>query len=315
MPLLTALKRRLTPATQWIPIALGFPQPVVTVRLVAGGQQFDVTANNVITALNPMMVSIGLDTPLRSALELTPAAQLHFVDRERDRLLGVLHLRFAGHWNVAEVQLGVFDVVSGAHFCTSRLAQAWEGWKYRRAERRRSQPDSLGLSPQMVEQTMVFYLCPRPVFLVSVSDRENSNLFPMDLVGPVLPDHFSLALRNTSPSVQTIKNARTLALSSVPAGYVKVAYQLGAHHKRTTIDFASLPFKTALSTQFSLPVPQEAPRVREIEILDHRSNGSHTQFLGRVVSDAGAGSDHLLFHTSGIHQQYRTRHKSAFQVA
>jgi hypothetical protein len=32
----------------------------------------------------------------------------------------------------------------------------------------------VALSQQQVEQTMIFYLCPRPVFLVSVSDGDNS---------------------------------------------------------------------------------------------------------------------------------------------
>ena len=160
---------------------------------------------------------------------------------------------------------------------------------------------------------MVFSLCPRPVYLVSVDDGERSNVFPMDLVGPLLPQRFTLALRNTSQSVETIKKARKVALAEVPGSACQMAYRLGEHHKKQSIDWQQLPFGLKRSKVFGLPVPDIALGVREIEILDFQTVGSHTFFVGRVASHEKLIEGRQLFHTSGIHQQLRRRLGSPFE--
>jgi flavin reductase (DIM6/NTAB) family NADH-FMN oxidoreductase RutF len=153
------------------------------------------------------------------------------------------------------------------------------------------------------------------VFFVSVDDGQHSNVFPMDLVGPLQPDRFTLALRSTSPSVETMKSARRIALGDVPGDACQIAYQLGAHHKKQQIDWDSLPFQTLRSRQFSLRVPDIALRVREVEILDFQSVGSHTLFVGRICSEQALRTGPQLFHTSGIHQRLKVRLGRPFQEA
>jgi flavin reductase (DIM6/NTAB) family NADH-FMN oxidoreductase RutF len=314
MYLPAALKKRLRATSQWQAISLQQPQETIRVRLVTADREFDVTGNNVIAALKPLTISIGLDARMRSAVELGSLPELHLVDENFKRPIGVLRLHHLRHWNAADALLGMFEVLHGTHRCTPWPRRTWDGWMYRRAARRNTRPDSLALTPSAVEQTMVFYLRPRPVYLVSVDDGEHSNIFPMDLVGPVVPERFTLALRNTSPSVETIRRTRKVALSSVPAGDCQIAYQLGAHHNKITIDRESLPFKLSRSKEFSLPIPITALRVRELDILDFQSIGSHTLFVGRIVSDDSMRSGPQMFHTCGVHQQLRIRHKRGFEV-
>jgi flavin reductase (DIM6/NTAB) family NADH-FMN oxidoreductase RutF len=313
MQLPLAAKTRLAPTAQWLPIALPYPQRSVQVVLACGGGQFDVTANSVIAALKPLTISIGISAPMRSALASGSDAELKFVDRDLDRVIGVLLLRQVDSWGVAGSVLALFEVRRGRHRCAGWPRRTFDRWMYRRAARKSTRPDAFSLAAQIVEQTMIFYLCPRPVFLVSVDDGQHSNVFPMDLVGPAGSDHFSLALRSTSPSVATIKSERKVALSAIAAADCRIAYQLGAHHKRLTIDRDALPFKLCRSTLFSLPVPANALRVREVEILDFRAIGSHTMFLGRVACDERGVDGTQLFHTCGIYQQWRIRHKRPFQ--
>ena len=71
------------------------------------------------------------------------------------------------------------------------------------------------MPPEAVDHLQVLYISPRPVVLVSVDDGVNANMFPMDLVGPIHGGGFTLALRNTSPSVQTLRTARRAALAHV----------------------------------------------------------------------------------------------------
>jgi flavin reductase (DIM6/NTAB) family NADH-FMN oxidoreductase RutF len=309
-----ALKKRLRATTQWQPISLQFPQEIIQVRLVTATHEFDVSVNNVAAALKPLTIAIGLDAQMRSAVEFASEPELHFVDRHLKRPIGVLRLRHMKFWNTSETLLGLFEVRYGTHRCARWPRRVWDRWMYRRAASKNTRPDSFSLAPNVLEQTMIFYICPRPVFLVSVDDGQHSNVFPMDLVGPIAPDRFTLALRSTSPSVETIKHERKVALSSIAADDYQIAYQLGAHHKRVTIDPDTLPFKLSRSREFSLPIPVTALRVREIEILDFQSIGSHTLFVGRIVSDEQRGNGPQLFHTCGVHQRLRTHHGLPFQV-
>jgi hypothetical protein len=153
------------------------------------------------------------------------------------------------------------------------------------------------------------------VVLVSVADGSHSNLFPMDLIGPVSSDRFTLALRSTSPSIATMKSARRVVLSDVPARDYAAAYKLGIHHKNVMLDWDHLPFEIRRSGNFSLPYPAIALRTREVEILDFDSIGSHTFFVTRIASESSAVDGAQFFHTSGIYQHFRSRNGRPFPAA
>jgi flavin reductase (DIM6/NTAB) family NADH-FMN oxidoreductase RutF len=314
VPIPKPLKSWLRPTGQWLAISLPPSQHSVTISLVTAAGEFDVTDNSAVAAMRPFTLRIGLNPQLQSALQAGPGPELHFVDRELGRIIGVLRLRHLRDWNTAAAQLALFEVAGGAHRCAHWLRRGWDSWRYERAVRN-IPPEKVLMAPTAVEQMMVFYLRPRPVFLVSVDDGRHSNIFPMDLVGPLQPAAFTLALRNTSPSVETIKRARRVAMADVPGTACRIAYQLGAHHKQSQVDWDSLPFKTFPSREFALRVPAIALRVREVEILDFQTVGSHTLFLGRIVSEQPLGQGAQLFHTSAIHQQLRMRYKRPFQEA
>jgi hypothetical protein len=151
--------------------------------------------------------------------------------------------------------------------------------------------------------------------LVSVDDGSHSNLFPMDLIGPVSADRFTLALRSTSPSIATMKSARRAALSDVPAREYATAYKLGIHHKNVKVEWDRLPFRIERSREFSLPCPSIALRVREIQILDFDTIGSHTFFVTQVISEHPTAEGTQFFHTSGIYQYFRRCNGRAFPAA
>ncbi len=314
LPLPKALKRRLRPTGQWLAITMPASQHTVAVKLVTAAGEFVVTDNSAVAALRPFTLRVGLDPLMQAAVHDEPEPQLHLVDRQLGRIIGVLHLRYLRDWRTAGAWLGLFEVAGGAHRCVHWPRRTWDSWMYERAVRNVPR-ESLLMAPPAVQQMMVFYLRPRPVFLVSVDDGHHSNIFPMDLVGPLQPERFTLALRNTSPSVETIKNARRLALADLPGTACRIAYQLGAHHKQSQVDWDRLPFKTVRSRDFSLPVPAIALRVREVEILDFQTVGSHTLFVGRICSQGVFAEGAQLFHTSGIHQRLRIRYGRPFQEA
>lgn len=313
-PLPRVLRRSLQATPQWLPISLPPQGPIADVTLRTAEGDFDVTGNDAVAALRPLTIRLGLDARLQDAVERSPRSSLHLVDVEHRRDIGVLHLKHVRNWSTDHTLMGLFEVTGGTHYCAHRLRRAWDSWMYQRAARRASSHNQL-MPAAAVEQLMVFYLCPRPVFLVSVDDGWHSNIFPMDLVGPLGRKQFTLALRNTSASVQTIKNARRVALSDVPGNACPIAYKLGAHHTLQTIDWGALPFQVTRSQEYALPAPDLAPRIREIEILDFQAIGSHTLFIGRITSDRTFSGEPRLFHTSVIHQRLRLRQKRSFLEA
>jgi flavin reductase (DIM6/NTAB) family NADH-FMN oxidoreductase RutF len=160
----------------------------------------------------------------------------------------------------------------------------------------------------VAQQLMIAYLCPRPVVLVSVDAPGHRNLFPMDLIGPLERSGlFSLALRSTNVSVPTMREVRQVALSGIPAAMKDVAYQLSVHHKQPLADWNELPFPLRSTRASGIPAVAAALRIRELAIVHSQELGSHTFFLGCLVSDDELADGAQLHHTAGFHQAWRRR--------
>jgi flavin reductase (DIM6/NTAB) family NADH-FMN oxidoreductase RutF len=298
MSLPATLKNLARPPPPWLPIALAGPQNLIDVHLLADGMERDVTDQLAIAALVPFSVVL----PCESFTE----ARLSFRDRETAAELAYLRLSAPRIVTTASGPLGVCAVIGGAQRCEGTLAQGVHRLRLTLA-RHRSAADNFRMSPAALRRMQIFYLCPRPVVLVSVDDGTDSNLFPMDLIGPVPGNGFVLSLRNTSPSIATIQRARRVALGDVAAQDRELAYGLGKHHRQARIDWSGLPCDTIRSPRFALPLPARCPRVRECEIDCWHAIGSHTLFAGRVVSEHTRAEAPHLFHTSGMHRRYRER--------
>jgi flavin reductase (DIM6/NTAB) family NADH-FMN oxidoreductase RutF len=295
---LRALASPLRPLALWSPIGLDTSQSLVDVSFDAAGREFDVTGRQVVLSLAPLVIAVA-HTPGQSATR----ARLHFRDRDSGVRLGTLELRVAGQIEGPDFALDCYAVEQSSHHCLPAPLRAWQRWLQQR--RPRDQRGGFSMDPADVQLLLVFYICPRPVVLVSVDDGESQNLFPMDLVGPMGDQHFTLALRNTSPSVQTLRNAGRVVLADVPLADRALAYALGAHHRLQKIDWNALPCETVRSPRHGFRVPAQAPRVRELDIVAARQRGSHTTFLCRITAEENRAGVTRLFHTSGIHRAWR----------
>jgi flavin reductase (DIM6/NTAB) family NADH-FMN oxidoreductase RutF len=310
-----ALKQKLRALPQWSAIALREPQAAVEVRMFTAGGEFDVTRNSVVAALRPLTLAVGLGEHIISTMPQGSEPTLHFVDRESRHTLGVLHLRHIRDRCLAVPNIGLFEIRHGAQYCVRWPYRPWNRWLQNRAMRKHSDPNNFTMPAAAVQQLMIFYICPRPVVLVSVDDRHHSNIFPMDLIGSIAPDYFTLALRSTSQSIATMKSSRRVALSSLAAQDRAIAYQLGAHHKNVQVDWDRLPFRIERSSHYALPCAETALGIRELDILGFESIGSHTFFITRIASERSIRDNAQLCHTSGIHQHFRSRNGRAFQLA
>jgi flavin reductase (DIM6/NTAB) family NADH-FMN oxidoreductase RutF len=281
--------------SQWTPIGLpdtSEPGALVRVTLRENDRERDVTADHAVVSLDPLLITIGTAVNERVRLE--------FTDRASGDVLGWLELHAV---LLSHTKSGphLFAVRDGGHRCLDWRARAWQ--KLRRPRRPRGAGFHMGEAA--LGYMAILYLLPRPVVFVSVDDGEASNLFPMDLIGSV-GEFLSLALRQTSPSVRTIRRSRRLALGDVAAVDRALAYRLGEHHRVSQIDWSQLP-EMRRSPQFGLRLPAGSLRVRECTVDAVADIGSHAWFLCHVVSETTLGAGPRLCHTSGIHSHYRAR--------
>ena len=161
----------------------------------------------------------------------------------------------------------------------------------------------------------VFYMMPRPVYLISVVHGEASNVFPMDLVGPLGDDLFLLALRLTSPSVELIGKSGRVVAASAPAAMKEQVYHLGAHHKKRSIDWDALPFAVEPSPVFAMPTLSGPVGLRELEVLHSEPVGSHMLFVTSVANQIGEADEPQLSHVSDMYAHWRARHGRSFADA
>jgi flavin reductase (DIM6/NTAB) family NADH-FMN oxidoreductase RutF len=296
--------RRLLNFPRYGEVPLDDPQQHIEVWLEGAGNPRNVTRNNVVAALRPFTIGVMFDA------DSLPGQEPRLCMREAGagRLLGAIRLRAAGGIALEGRDFRLFEAAGCENYCVApanlRFYYLRERW---RAElRQRRNPFNFRMTAGDLRASYVFYICPRPVVLVTAEYQGASNTFPMDLIGPTDSPWFSMALRSTSPAVRLMQQARRMALAGVPFRYRSAAYELAKHHRIPSVDLAGLPFATRRSPEFGLPVMEEALRVREVRVEEFHEVGSHVLFLTSMVSDTGvnARAGRQLFHAFSSYRQW-----------
>jgi flavin reductase (DIM6/NTAB) family NADH-FMN oxidoreductase RutF len=304
-------KAFLRPLPQWAPVGISPPQQAVSVSLEWNGHAADVTGNHTIASLKPLTVAIGLDA---ATYDLT-LGTLTFADAVTGKPIGLLQLSRVATRDVGGAQTGFFQIVGAHHQCLPWPRRPWNAMLQARAIRRFRRPHNFYMPPAAVQQLMIFYICPRPVVLVSVSEKNHSNLFPMDLIGPLANGCFTLALRSTNVSVPTMVETRRFAISGMRAEHKDVVYKLGEHHKKEFVAWDELPLLVVSSETLKLPVIGSALWIRELLVEESEAIGSHMFFTCRVVSERRSSPGLQLHHTAGFHQEFRKMRGKPFPPA
>lgn len=300
---------------QWAPVALQDSSAEVEVLATAVGAAASEVCDGGVTvaSLRPLMFVVKntnskLDRPLRISLR----------ERATQRVIATIDCQFA-----AKVCTGKGSDLLQYHPTSVRfripITRLWLSAGYQKfsswRRMRTKDPYNFEMRGMELRSLQVFYIRPRPVVLTSVAAAGLENIFPMDLIGPVSEDQFTLALRSTSPAVELMRHSRKVLLADVPADKKNIAYQLGAHHRRRSIDWSALPFSTAQSPCFQLRFPTFASRIREFSIDDVFEVGSHNLFVCSLVHHERRSDAPQLHHTAGFYQAFRRRCGAAFSEA
>jgi flavin reductase (DIM6/NTAB) family NADH-FMN oxidoreductase RutF len=282
----------------------GAQRPVRAVLVGPGGER-DVTGCVVPVSLNPFLLGIHAPPGEAAAAPAGLRVTLRMEEVVSGKLLGRLLLRAEHSLSGALGDTQLFRPLASRVDCEAAVARWWKyllAWRQVRAQA--GVPHAFAMSFADLRALNVFYMMPRPVHLVSVVHQERSNLFPMDLVGPVGQDTFVLALRATSPSIELMRASGRIVFSGAPAALKEVVFRLGAHHKARSIDWDGLPIAVRPSPHFGIPVPQAALRVRELEVAASHDIGSHVFFVTTVAADTRLADEPQLAHVSDMYARW-----------
>lgn len=311
MSIRSITKAVLRPLPQWASVGISHPQQAISVWLVWNGKSVDVTRKHSVASLQPLTVAIGLDAEMEGVVSGT----LEFIDVTTGEKIGSMLIGHVAARSAGETTIGLFRIVHADHRCLQWPRRSWNAMLQARAIRSYRKPHNFYMPPPDVQQLMVLYICPRPVVLVSVSEETHSNIFPMDLIGPLGDGLFALALRNTSVSVPTMVSARRIVISGMRAEHKDIVYKLGEHHKREFITWDGLQLPIVATEKFKLPAIGSALWIRELLVDTSEAIGSHTFFACRIVSERQLSTELQLHHTAGFHQEFRRKRGTPFADA
>jgi hypothetical protein len=64
-----------------------------------------------------------------------------------------------------------------------------------------------------------------------------------------------------------VERSGRIAISGIPLARCAMAFQFASNYKKQSVDWDGLPFATAPSAEFGIPVPDFATSVKELEVV------------------------------------------------
>ena len=270
----------------------------------------DITASLFPISLSPLLLGLADSQNRGSSLHV------RMEDAASSQVLGELRLASDGSVDFPDVRIPQFRPTRTSVSCIQKTVLAWRyALAWRQAQRNLRDPHAFHMSFPDLRALNVFYMMPRPVYLISVVHEDASNIFPMDLVGPFGDDRFLLALRLTSPSVELMRKSGRFVAAGAPAAMKPAVYQLGAHHKKRSIEWGSLPIRVEPSPAFGIPTVAGGLGIRELEVIRSEPVGSHMVFLTSAANRSAPPDKPQLCHVSDMYARWRERRGLPFADA
>jgi flavin reductase (DIM6/NTAB) family NADH-FMN oxidoreductase RutF len=301
-------------ALRHLPIALAeSPTPPVRLELhSASSPPRDVSDAHVPVSVRPLILGVRTERTVDDGD--AQACALVVFDRLTEQRLGEIRLVPAGSVPLGDARLALFRTTGCRNTTAAALTRWWRyalSWEH--ARRAPARGDGLCMSASDLRCLNVYYMWPRPVYLIGVAAGDRSNLFPMDLIGRVDASHFLLALRATSPAIELMETSRAIAMSAAPADQLRTVYALGAHHRKASVDTSALPFAVARSARHALPVLSTG-FTRELSVQQVHRIGSHVLFVCRVDAEQGIAPRQLA-HISLMYAEWLARQGRPVETA
>jgi hypothetical protein len=185
-------------------------------------------------------------------------------------------------------------------------------------------PGNVFLDKELYKQVQTAYSVPRKISLITAGSDGFYNLFPTDLHGQTNAARYIISLRHEGWACSQVMQTRKLVLSEMPARNYKTVYSLGKNHMQPLKPAATFPLSPVLSSNFRLPLPEDAMAYKELELEHSYIHGIHRIMVFTIIYESSLqypmpdqmasfaeGKEDSLAH---IHNVYATwRDKNGFQ--
>jgi hypothetical protein len=293
-------------------IGLKEPQEEITVWLYGMGQPLDITFHHSMACAAPLTICIAFEQNHSPSMHTKENLSLKFCERnEPQRVLGEIGLKWMEQISANELELCLFRVRSSTNYCLSKMRLGSHYLLHSYMQLGKRNRSGMKMSFPERRAAMVWFICPRPVVLVSLSDGVLGNIFPMNIMGDMGNGHFAFALKDSRRAAHLVDRIGRIAVSSLPMSQASLAYKLAVNHTKDSIDWEQLPFAMKMSPILNVPVPLFAQRIREMEIVRVCGIGSHTFFVARTLSDQTLSSEPVLCVIHGFYQAWRLKGRGA----
>ena len=273
-------------ALQQCHLGLRNPQTEVEVWLDGWGDRLNVTGCHFMACGAPLLIGVGFEQPPPVSAMSTQRPRLSFYRCSGvPQLLGEIRLELAFKVPFSGGILSLFRIAGCSNRSLPGLQVLAHSLLHERA-RRQSRDFDVPISASDLRAMAIFYLCPRPIGMVTVGDRVCGNLFPMNLMGPLGSSSFAFALNSSRAAAPLVDQARRIVLSAVPLEQAATIAALGRNHRRSSIDWSQLPFPTIRPSQIDAPVPSFALNVCEMQVETVHRLGSHTLFVAKWLQNS-----------------------------
>jgi len=289
-------------------LALADPQMEISVWLDGAGALMDVTQRHSIVCAAPLTICVGFESGQLPDEDDLSRVKLRL--RRRDgakQILGELMLKLKSIISKDKAHFVLFEPSSSKNFCLSKARLCTHYLLHAHRQWRRDNRNGINMTFLERRATMVMFIRPHPVVLVSVGSKDSGNIFPMNLFGDLCEGYFGFALRADRVAGELVESAGHIAISTIPLSQGSIAYQLASNHTKQSIDWNRLPFLTKSSPEFSIPIPDFAVRVRELSIEEVSKIGSHRFFLAKMTLDEILSEASAFSSIHGFYQSWRLR--------
>jgi len=164
-------------------LGLTEPQTDIAVWLDGGSASLEVTYRYSIACAAPLTFCVGFDKGQSPSEKCLDHLSLKFCEQGSQQVLGEIGLKSKGRFSLAESDCVLFEPRSAANYCLSKTHLAAHYLLFAYRQWRKDNTKGVHLSFLERRAMMVQFIRPHPVMLVSLGDRDNGNIFPMNLLG------------------------------------------------------------------------------------------------------------------------------------
>ncbi len=279
----------------------------VEATFAGNASRVDVTDGHVPMGLSPFIIGLRLDI----AAPLPKTARLFFTDTKTGLALGSIVMRASSEITEGQLRLGLFTPTATRNKTARWLTRAWRYYlAYQQVRATRRQP-GIRMTAHDAIALNLYYATPRPVFLIGVSHNGAKSFLPRDLRSTI-DWHQILALRAASVSSTAIAESRVIAMSAAPADSLDAVYKCGKWNLGPSADLAEYPLKIRF-LESGCPALDDGGEVRQVRITHVSHPGSHSTFIGSVLSREGSTSRQLA-HVSGMYSEWLDARHQALET-